>query len=134
LACLAIPSLELTWQQSLRQSVAIAVSPDGATMAWAGGFHAGLLETATGREISSFRQPCEIIARIAFAGPQHLMLSSYDQTLVFASLASAAVTLESRRQPACAELLCSSDLGRWLSIDLQNQLNWFPPPSRNLPP
>jgi WD40 repeat protein len=134
LACLAIPSLELKWQQSLRQSVAVAVSPDGATIAWAGGFHAGLLETSTGREISSFRQPCEIIARIAFAGPQHLMLSSYDHTLVFASLAAAAVTLESRRQPACAELLCSSDLARWLSIDLRNQLTWFPPPSRNLPP
>jgi len=134
LACLAMPSLELTWQQSLRQSVAIAVSPDGATMAWAGGFHAGLLDATTGKEISSFRQPCEIIARVAFAGPQHVMLSSYDHTLVFASLASAAVTLESRRQPACAELLCSTDLGRWISIDLQNQLNWFPPPSRNLPP
>lgn len=134
LACLAIPSLELTWQQTLRQSVAVAVSPDGATVAWAGGFHAGLLDAATGREISSFRQPCEIIARIAFAGRQHLMLSSYDHTLVFASLAASVVTLESRRQPACAELLCSSDLGRWLSIDLQNQLNWFPPPSRNLPP
>ena len=134
LACLAIPSLELTWQQSLRQSVAVAVSPDGATMAWAGGFHAGLLDTTTGREISSFRQPCEIIARIAFAGPQHLMLSSYDHTLVFASLAAAAVTLESRRQPACAELLCSSDLARWLSLDLRNQLTWFPPPARNLPP
>lgn len=134
LTCLAIPSLTLTWQQTLRQSVAVAVSPDGTTMAWAGGFHAGLLDAATGKELSSFRQPCEIIARIAFAGPQHLMLSSYDHTLVFASLATAAVTLESRRQPACAELLCSSDLGRWLSIDLQNQMNWFPPPSRNSPP
>ncbi len=134
LACLAIPSLELTWQQTLRQSVAVAASPDGATVAWAGGFHAGLLDAATGREISSFRQPCEIIARIAFAGPQHLMLSSYDHSLVFASLAAATVTLESRRQPACAELLCSTDFSRWLSIDLQNQLSWFPPPSRNLPP
>jgi len=62
------------------------------------------------------------------------MLSSYDHTLVFASLATSSVTLESRRQPACAELLCSQDLTRWLSLDLQNQLTWFPPPSRNPTP
>lgn len=134
LACLTLPSLALRWQQSLRQSVSIAVAPDTTTIAWAGGFYAGLLDAATGKEISSFRQPCEIIARLAFAGPQHLMLSSYDHTLVFASLATSSVTLESRRQPACAELLCSQDLSRWLSLNLQNQLTWFPPPSRNPPP
>ena len=128
LVCLHFPSLEEAWQTVQRPQIALTWSPDGTRLAWAAGFHAGLLDAANGREQKDMemRQPCEIVSRLIFAGPDHLMLSSYDNTVAFLSLATQKVTLESRRHPACSDLLAAADFSLWLSVDLQHRLGWFP--------
>jgi hypothetical protein len=127
LVCLKFPGLDIEWQKRLRSPTAIAIAPEGNRIAWAARFRAGLLDAATGAELGGeIKQTCEIVSRLAFAGPDHLMLSSFDNTVLFISLNTQKVTLESRRHPACAELLASHDFSLWLSIDLQQRLGWFP--------